>query len=236
MKETHIALAHGNGGRYMRELIDELFATRLANPLLDTGLDAVGIPDLPDGELVVTTDGFTVHPLEFPGGNIGSLAVHGSINDLAVSGALPKYLTLNAFIEEGTEIALLQRLVDAMAQAARDSKVSVIAGDTKVVRRGEADGVYFATTGFGVRPRDLRLGMQHIQSGDQVLVSGAVGNHGAAVLLAREEFGFHGELKSDAASVLEAAQALCRIPSLRFMRDPTRGGLATVANELARGT
>lgn len=236
LKETHIALAHGNGGRYMRELIDELFASRLGNAALDTSLDAATVPAMPAGELVVTTDGFTVHPLEFPGGNIGSLAVHGTVNDLAVSGATPHYLTLNAFIEEGIEIALLERLVDAMAKAAHESGVAIIAGDTKVVRRGEADGVYFATTGFGIRPHTLHLGMNAIRSGDRLLVSGPVGDHGAAVLLAREEFGFHGELQSDAGSVLEPARALGRIPGLRFMRDPTRGGLATVANEIVRST
>lgn len=236
LKETHIALAHGNGGRFMRELIDELFAARLGNAVLDTSLDAASIPALPAGILVVTTDGFTVQPLEFPGGNIGSLAVHGTINDLAVSGAVPHYFTLNVFIEEGTEIALLERLIDGMAQAARDSQVCVVAGDTKVVPRGQADGVYFATTGFGVRPQSLRLGMQHIRAGDRIMVSGTVGDHGAAVLLAREEFGFHGDLQSDSASVFEATQALCGISGLRFMRDPTRGGLATVANEMARAT
>ncbi len=236
LKETHIALAHGNGGRFMRELIEELFAARLGNAVLDTSLDAATIPALPAGVLVVTTDGFTVQPLEFPGGNIGSLAVHGTINDLAVSGAVPHYFTLNAFIEEGTEIALLERLIDGMAQAAHESQVSVVAGDTKVVPRGQADGVYFATTGFGVRPQSLQLDMQHIRAGDRILVSGSVGDHGAAVLLAREEFGFHGDLRSDSASILDAAQALCKISGVRFMRDPTRGGLATVANEMARAT
>lgn len=235
-KETHIALAHGNGGRYMRELIEDLFVARFGNPALDTSLDAAAVPPVPAGELVITTDGFTVHPLEFPGGNIGSLAVHGTVNDLAVAGATPLYLTLNAFIEEGIEIAVLERLIDAMAKAAEGSRVQIIAGDTKVVRRGEADGVYFATTGLGVRPHTLRLGMPEIRGGDRVLVSGSVGDHGAAVLLAREEFGFHGDLKSDAGSVLYLAQTLSRIPGLRFMRDPTRGGLATVANEMVRST
>lgn len=235
-KDTQITLAHGNGGRYMRELIDEVFAAQLHNRLLDTSLDAAAVPALPAGELVVTTDGFTVHPLEFPGGNIGSLAVHGTVNDLAVAGAVPHYLTLNVFLEEGLEMALLERLVASMAAAARDCGVAVVAGDTKVVRRGEADGVYFATTGFGIRPHTLRLGLDRIRAGDRVLLSGPVGSHGAAVLLAREEFGFHGELQSDAASVLAGAQALCQIGGLRFMRDPTRGGLATVANEIARYT
>ncbi len=235
-KDTHIALAHGNGGRFMRELIEDLFVSRLRNPLLDTGRDAAVVPSLGAGELVVTTDGFTVHPLEFPGGNIGSLAIHGTVNDLAVAGAIPRYLTLNAFIEEGIEIALLERLVDAMAAAARESEVMIVAGDTKVVRRGEADGVYLATTGFGIRPPGINPDMAAIRPGDAVLVSGPVGDHGAAVLLAREEFGFHGELRSDAASVLKGAQALCRLSGLRFMRDPTRGGLATVVNEIAHAT
>lgn len=235
LEETHITLAHGNGGRYMRELIEELFVARLGNPALDTSVDAAAVPALPAGELVVTTDTFTVHPLEFPGGNIGSLAVHGTVNDLAVAGAVPHYITLNVLIEEGLEVALLQRLVDAMAIAAQENGVDVVAGDTKVVRRGEADGVYLGTTGFGVRPHSLRLGMKHIRAGDRLLVSGTVGDHGAAVLLAREEFGFHGELRSDAGSVLEATRVLCTVPGLRFMRDPTRGGLATVANEIARG-
>lgn len=235
-KDAFIGLAHGNGGRYMRELIEEVFAARLDNPLLDTSVDAAGVPPLPPGQLVVTTDGFTVHPLEFPGGNIGSLAIHGTVNDLAVAGAAPRYITLNAFIEEGIEISMLERLVEAMAQAARDNGVAVIAGDTKVVPRGEAGGVYFATTGLGVRPPTLNLGTHGICAGDRLLVSGPVGDHGAAILLARETFGFQGSLRSDAGSVFDAAKLLWDLPGLRFMRDPTRGGLATVANEIALGT
>ncbi|HYW02612.1 MAG TPA: hydrogenase expression/formation protein HypE [Gammaproteobacteria bacterium] len=234
-KDSRIALAHGNGGRFMRELIRDLFAARLANPALDVDLDAVAVP-LDATEIMLTTDGFTVQPLEFPGGNIGSLAIHGTVNDLAVAGALPRYLTLNAIIEEGTEMALLERVVDAMAAAAAECGVAVVAGDTKVVGRGECGGVYLATTGIGLRLDGPRLGPRRIRPGDRVLVSGPVGDHGAAVLLAREQFGMHGELRSDAASVLPAAQALLRCPGLRFMRDPTRGGLATVANEITRMT
>ena len=141
MDDTHISLAHGNGGHYMRELIEELFARHLGNPLLDVNADAAALPSL-DGELMVTTDGFTVQPLEFPGGTIGSLAVHGTVNDLAVSGATPYYLTLSAFIEEGFEIAQLQRIVISMSEAAREANVAVVAGDTKVVRRGEGGGLY----------------------------------------------------------------------------------------------
>ena len=234
-EEKFIMLAHGNGGRYMRELIEELFARHLANPLLDTRVDAAHIP-LGAGDVMVTTDGFTVQPLEFPGGTIGSLAVHGTVNDLAVSGAVPHYLTLSAFIEEGFEIAQLERIVISLAHAAREANVAVVAGDTKVVRRGEGGGLYLATTGVGLRAAGVQLGMQHIRAGDALLVSGPVGDHGIAVMLAREQFGLRGELLSDAASVLPLTQALLKLGGLRFMRDPTRGGLATVAHEIAHAT
>ena len=236
MRDTHVSLAHGNGGRMMRELIDELFAPALANPQLDTGADAVMLPVPADRDLVVTTDGFTVQPLEFPGGNIGSLAVHGTVNDLAVSGAAPRFMTLSVFLEEGLEFAVLRRVINALADAARDSGVAVVAGDTKVVGRGDCDGIYLATTGVGFRPRGARFSLDQVRAGDCILVSGPIGAHGAAVMLARQEFGLRGDLKSDAASVLPQAQALMTVPNLRFMRDPTRGGLATVAHELARAT
>jgi hydrogenase expression/formation protein HypE len=236
LRDTHISLAHGNGGRLMRELIEELFAPALANPYLDTRADAVALPMAGEGELVVTTDGFTVQPLEFPGGNIGSLAVHGTVNDLAVSGADPRYMTLSVFLEEGLEIALLRRVIAGLADAARGAGVSVVAGDSKVVGRGDCDGIYLAATGIGFRPQGVRLGLDRVRAGDRIIVSGPVGEHGAAVLVARQEFGLHGDLASDAASVWPQAQALMSVPGLRFMRDPTRGGLATVAHELARAT
>jgi hydrogenase expression/formation protein HypE len=188
------------------------------------------------GEILITTDGFTVHPLEFPGGNIGSLAVHGTVNDLAVSGATPVYLTLNAFIEEGMEFSQLDRLIESMARAAKACGVEIAAGDTKVLRRGEGGGLYLATTGIGVRQPGLHLGLDQVRSGDMVLVSGPIGDHGTAVLLAREDFGLKGDLLSDAASVLPLAQALWDLPGLRFMRDPTRGGLVTVMHEIAHAT
>lgn len=237
MQDTHIALAHGNGGRFMRELIEEVFARHLANPDLDVQADAVPIGVPPgDGQLMFTTDGFTVQPIEFPGGDIGMLAVHGTTNDLAVSGATPLYLSLNAFIEEGTEIALLDRVVASLARAAREVGVRVAAGDTKVVRRGEGGGIYLATTGVGLRPRHVELGLHRIREGDAILVSGPVGDHGIAVMLARERFGLRGDLQSDAASVLPLTQALLPLDGLRFMRDPTRGGLATVLHEICQAT
>jgi hydrogenase expression/formation protein HypE len=235
LTDTHIALAHGNGGRYMRELIEGIFARHLGNPALDTQADAVPL-SLDSGELLFTTDGFTVQPLEFPGGDIGSLAVHGTTNDLAVAGGLPRYLSLNAFIEEGLEVALLDRVIASLARSAREIGVQVAAGDTKVLRRGEGGGLYLATTGIGTRLPGPKMGLDRIRAGDVLIVSGPVGDHGIAVMLAREQFGLRGELRSDAASVLPLTRALLGFSGLRFMRDPTRGGLATVCHEIQRAT
>ncbi len=234
MQDTHISLAHGNGGRFMRELIEEVFARHLASPSLDIQADAVPLA-LDGRELLFTTDGFTVQPLEFPGGDIGSLAVHGTTNDLAVAGAVPRYLSLNAFIEEGMEIAQLERIIASLAAAAQALDVEVAAGDTKILRRGEGGGLYLATTGIGIRSGH-RLGLDLIRDGDAILVSGPVGDHGIAVMLAREEFGLHGELQSDSASVLPLTRAALDTGGVRFMRDPTRGGLATVCHELLQAT
>jgi hydrogenase expression/formation protein HypE len=234
-RDTHILLAHGNGGRQMRELIEEVFVRHLGNPALDPNADAAALA-LPDQEVMVTTDGFTVDPLEFPGGNIGTLAVNGTVNDLAVAGADPHYLTLSCFIEEGFEIARLARLMASMGAAARSANVRVVAGDTKVVRRGEGGGLYLSTTGIGTRQRGLSLGLNRIMQGDNILLSGPVGDHGTAILLARGEFGLTGALQSDCASVAPLCRALRNVEGLRFMRDPTRGGLATVAHEIVRCT
>lgn len=235
MPTGHITLAHGNGGRYMRELISEVFAHHLANSELDINSDAALI-DLPEGNILFTTDGFIVQPLEFPGGNIGSLAVHGTCNDLAVCGADPLYLTLNAFIEEGMSFEQLDRLVKSIATTAKQCGVKVVAGDTKVLPRGDASGVYFATSGIGVCQPEISLKMSNIRSEDHILISGPVGDHGVAVMLAREAFGMRGDLQSDAASVLPFTRAIRQHPGLRFMRDPTRGGVVTVCHEIAQAT
>ena len=235
MDDDRISLAHGNGGRFMRELIEEIFARHLGRDELDTQADAVPIA-LDGGEVLITTDGFTVQPLEFPGGDIGSLAVHGTTNDLAVAGAKPLYLTLNAFIEEGFEIAALDRIVASLARAARESGVRISAGDTKVLRRGEGGGLYLATTGVGVRLPGVVPSLDRIEDGDVIIVSGPVGDHGTAVMLAREDFGLRGDLVSDAGPVMGLAEALLGLDGLRFMRDPTRGGIASVAHEIHRAT
>lgn len=239
ISDTHITLAHGNGGRYMRELIEGLFAKHLGtesgDTALDTHADAVTL-NMETSELLFTTDGFTVQPLEFPGGDIGSLAVHGTCNDIAVAGGLPRYLSLNAFIEEGLEVAVLDRLIASLARAAQESGVRVVAGDTKVLRRGEGGGLYLATTGIGTRLPGPSLSMANICTGDAIIVSGPVGDHGISVMLAREQFGLRGDVRSDAASVLPLTRALLGFSGLRFMRDPTRGGLATVCHEIQHAT
>jgi hydrogenase expression/formation protein HypE len=235
MEDDRISLAHGNGGRFMRELIEEIFARHLGKDELDTQADAVPIA-LNSGDVLITTDGFTVQPLEFPGGDIGSLAVHGTTNDLAVAGARPLYLTLNAFIEEGFEIATLDRIVASLANAARESGVRITAGDTKVVRRGEGGGLYLATTGVGVRLPGVVPSLDRIEDGDVIIVSGPVGDHGTAVMLAREDFGLRGDLVSDAGPVMGLTEALLGFDGLRFMRDPTRGGIASIAHEIHRAT
>ena len=236
MEDKHISLAHGNGGRYMRELIAEIFARHLSDPeqadALDVTLDAAPI-SLDEGEVFMTTDGFIVQPLEFPGGDIGSLAVNGTVNDLAVSGATPKYLSLNAFIEEGLEIATLERIVASLAAAARLADVKVVAGDTKVLPRGEGGGLYLATTGVGVRAKGVELGMNRIQAGDCILASGPIGDHGICVMLARQDFQISGNVLSDCGNVIDLARTAMRFGGLRFMRDPTRAGLAGVSYEIA---
>jgi hydrogenase expression/formation protein HypE len=235
IEDRHIRLAHGNGGRFMRELIEAVFAARLGNPDLDVSADATPF-DLGEGVPYVSTDGFIVQPLEFPGGDIGSLAVNGTVNDLAVSGAVPRWLTLSAIIEEGLEVATLERIVASIGAASAAAGVRIVAGDTKVVPRGNGGGLYLTTTGIGVRAASLALGLDRVRPGDKVLVSGPVGDHGTAVMLAREAFDLKGDVRSDCACVLPLTRALAALEGVRFMRDPTRGGLATVANEIAAAT
>jgi hydrogenase expression/formation protein HypE len=227
-----VTLAHGNGGRRTRRLVEEIFARHFGRSL-DTTVDAALIR--PGSEtLAFTTDGFSVQPLEFPGGDIGSLAVHGSVNDLAVSGARPTHLSCAALIEEGLPLATLDRLIRSMARAARDAGVEIVAGDTKVVPQGHGGGLYLTTAGIG-RVVRTGLGLAAIEPGDQILCSGPVGDHGVTVLLAREAFDLRGDLRSDCASVLPLAEKAWALAGVRFLRDPTRGGLATVAHEIAAG-
>jgi hydrogenase expression/formation protein HypE len=236
--EEHITLAHGAGGKSTHALVEALFLPALRNPLLEPLADSA-LLDVPDGgpRLAFTTDSFVVRPLFFPGGDIGRLAVHGTINDLAVSGARPAWLSAAFVVEEGLPLEDLRRIADSMGAAAREAGVPVATGDTKVVERGHGDGVYVVTAGVGVVDDGTNLGPEWIRPGDKVLVSGTIGDHGMAVMVARGELDLEVALESDTAPLHGLAAALLdAAPGVRCMRDPTRGGLATVLNELALAT
>ena len=236
-RDDFVTLAHGAGGKASAALIDAVFLDAFGGlerpPLTDAALIA-----LPHGEtLAFTTDSFVVKPLRFPGGSIGHLAVHGTVNDLAVMGAHPEWLSAAFVIEEGFAISELRRVVADMSEAAAASGVTIVTGDTKVVGRGAADGLYVTTSGIGVIPAGRRLGADLVERGDRVLISGTIADHGMAVMLARGDLALEAELKSDTAPVTELVEALfSAAPSTRWLRDPTRGGVGTVCNELARDT
>lgn len=228
-----VDMTHGGGGRAMADLIRDLFQKHLSNPVLDRGDDA-GLVTVPGQRLVMSTDGHVISPLFFPGGDIGALSVHGTVNDLAMMGARPLYLTAGFIIEEGFPLADLERIVWSMANAARDADVQVISGDTKVVERGKGDGVFITTTGIGVVAQDVDLSAHNVQPGQSVLVSGTMGDHGVAVLSKRENLTFETEILSDSAALHGlVADMLTAVPALTMLRDPTRGGLAATLNEIA---
>lgn len=238
LKNGRVELTHGAGGRAMAQLIADIFAPALANPYLAQGNDQAAMP-LPTGAaggtLVMTTDGYVVSPLFFPGGDIGSLAVHGTINDIAMSGAVPLYLSASFIVEEGFGLADLDRIARSMGEASRAAGVPVVTGDTKVVERGKADGVFIATAGVGVVPAGLVLSGDRATPGDVVLLSGSIGDHGVAIMSSRENLEFETAILSDSAALhgLVAAMVAAAGPHLRLMRDPTRGGLAATLNEIA---
>ncbi|MCM8596915.1 hydrogenase expression/formation protein HypE [Accumulibacter sp.] len=234
LRDGRIDLTHGSGGRAMAQLIDELFASRLDNAFLRQGNDGAVLP-FPPGRLVLATDAHVVSPLFFPGGDIGCLAVHGTINDVAVMGATPLYLTASFVIEEGFALRDLARIVDSMARAVSDAGVPVVCGDTKVVGRGQADGLYIGTTGAGVVDEGAAWSGDRAQPGDRIIVSGSIGEHGMAIMAQREGLGFVAPIVSDTAA-LHGLTAAMRASgaAIRVVRDPTRGGLATTLNEIAR--
>ena len=229
-----IVLAHGGGGQLTDELLAKLIRPKLDNPILRT-LEDSAIVDVPAGRIAFTTDSYVVQPLEFPGGDIGRLAVSGTVNDLAVCGAEPIGISLSLILEEGLETAVLRRVLDSVAETAREANVQILTGDTKVVSRGQADGVYVNTAGIGIVRPDVSLGVQRIQPGDVVLVSGSIADHGLAVMLSREKTsGIASELRSDVAPLNGLIAPLLDEPDgLVFLRDPTRGGLAGVVADLA---
>lgn len=228
-----IQLAHGGGGRLMQELIQDVFVRAFRNPMLESLHDGATWP-VEKGTLAFTTDSYVVRPLFFPGGDIGSLAVNGTINDLAMCGAKPLYLSAGFILEEGLSMEVLERVVHFMAEAARAAGVSIVTGDTKVVDRGKGDGIFINTSGVGLVPTGVRVLPTLIQPGDAILVSGDLGSHGVAVLSVREGLTFDGNVESDCAPLHHIVADLIESGiELHCLRDLTRGGLATVLNELA---
>jgi hydrogenase expression/formation protein HypE len=238
LRHGRVDMNHGAGGRASLQLIEEVFARAFDNEFLRQGNDGAALPALPAGHRpVMACDGHVISPLFFPGGDIGCLAVHGTVNDVAMLGATPLYLAASFIIEEGFPLADLKRIVDSMAAAAREAGVPVVTGDTKVVEQGKGDGVFISTTGVGALPEGRQIGGARARVGDVILVSGTIGDHGVAVLSQRESLEFETAIVSDTAALngLVAAM-LAAVPegAVRTLRDPTRGGLATTLNEIAR--
>ena len=229
-----VQLGHGSGGKMSAELLRSHFLPLLDNPVLRQLGDAAVVL-VPGGEIAMSTDTFVVSPLEFPGGNIGSLAVHGTLNDLAMMGARPRFLTTGFILEEGLPFEVLDRAIAAMAAAAHESKVMLVAGDTKVVERGRADGLYVNTTGVGIIDAKFCPRPDAVRTGDVLLVSGPIARHGMAIMSAREGLEFEAQIESDSASLVPLVELLReRVGSaVHALRDPTRGGVASALNELA---
>ncbi len=235
MNET-ILLAHGAGGTLSHELVEEVFVKAFDNRHL-ASLEDSAVLDIACGKIAFTTDSFVVTPIFFPGGDIGKLAVCGTVNDLAVSGAIPRYLSLGLVIEEGLPMADLITIVNSIARTAADAGVQIVTGDTKVVQRGAADGIFINTTGIGIFGHLAPRSVTQVKAGDKVLINGHVGDHGIAVLSKREGLGFETTLESDCAPLSGLiADLLAVCPGVRCMRDPTRGGVASTLNEIAGQT
>lgn len=231
-----ILLAHGDGGWLTHQLVQELFRPAFADPALEAEGDAAAL-SVPVGQIAISTDSFVVSPLQFPGANIGTLAVAGTVNDLAVSGAIPLYLTVGFILEEGLEIDLLRQVVAAMAATAKVADVRIVAGDTKVVEKGKGDGIYLNTAGVGVLAEPVRLGFHQIQPGDRLVINGGLAEHAVAVLHQRAGIRLPAPIQSDCRPLNHMIRAMLeRFRTVRFLRDPTRGGLATTLKEIASRT
>jgi hydrogenase expression/formation protein HypE len=228
-----VTLAHGSGGRLMNRLIEELFVAELGGPSLQARHDASVLPR-PEGRMAITTDSFVVTPLFFPGGDIGSLAVTGTVNDLAMAGAIPRWMSLGVILEEGFDMEALWRIVRSIRTTAVATGVEIVTGDTKVVERGKGDGVFLNTTGVGIVPEGREVAPTRVRSGDAVIVSGDIGRHGMAVMALREGLAFDSEIRSDCAPLVSAVTALFDAGvDVRCLRDLTRGGLLAASHEIA---
>ncbi len=228
-----VLLAHGSGGKLMHDLIQKTFAAALSNPILDK-MDDAAVFEL-EGRLAFTTDSYVVSPIFFPGGDIGKLAVCGTVNDLATSGATPRYLSLSFIIEEGMLIADLAKIVHSIRQTAAEADIKIVTGDTKVVDKGSADKLFINTSGVGVVPPGINISGSNAQPGDKIIVSGTIGDHGIAILSQREGLKFHVPVASDCAPLNHLVAEMLKVSSnIHSLRDPTRGGLATTLNEFAQ--
>ena len=229
-----VEMSHGAGGRATAQLVEELFVHEFDNPCLRQANDQACFT-LPHGRIAMSTDGHVVSPLFFPGGDIGCLAVHGTVNDVAMSGAKPLYLSASFILEEGFPLADLRRIVRSMAAAAREAEVAVVTGDTKVVEKGKGDGVFISTTGIGVVPEGVHVSGDRARPGDRILLSGPIGDHGMAIMSLRESLGFDTEIVSDTAALHGLVAAMLEaVRDVHVLRDPTRGGIAATLNEIAR--
>lgn len=233
-KQGCVEMAHGSGGRAMTQLIQQLFLRAFDNEYLHPLNDHACFPGF-NGRMVMSTDSHVVTPLFFPGGNIGSLAVNGTINDIAMAGAKPCYLAASFILEEGLPLADLQRIVNSMAETAHSAGVPIVTGDTKVVEKGSGDGVFITTTGIGIVPAGIDISGENARPGDKIIVSGTLGDHGIAVMACRENLSFNTSIESDTAALHDlVAIMIAAAPAIRVLRDPTRGGLASTLNEIAQ--
>jgi hydrogenase expression/formation protein HypE len=231
--KSHVVLGHGSGGRLSAALMRDIFLPAFGNPVLNELNDQASV-SLAAGRVAFSTDSYVVKPLFFPGGSIGELAVYGTVNDLAVGGAEPQFLSAAFILEEGLPLETLGRVVEQMAVAARRAGVSIVTGDTKVVEKGSGDQIFITTAGLGVIPDGVVLGPQYVRAGDRILLSGPIGEHGVTILAQREGLGVSGDLVSDTAPLTELCRAIVKAaPGLRTMRDLTRGGLSSAINEIA---
>lgn len=231
----YVILGHGSGGKLSHDLINGLFLPPFDNPTLRAGDDAGVVRPFPCGRLAVSTDSHVVWPLFFPGGDIGRLAICGTVNDVSMMGATPLYLTAGFILEEGLELGLLEKVVESMQSAAAEAGVQIIAGDTKVVEKGKADGLYISTSGVGVVEEGVAIGGALARPGDVVILSGPIGDHGIAVLAARNELGFETDILSDIAPLNHLVKVMLESSDeIHVLRDPTRGGVASTLNEIAR--
>ncbi|MEW8263070.1 MAG: hydrogenase expression/formation protein HypE [Candidatus Thiodiazotropha taylori] len=233
-RQGKVDMTHGSGGRAMAQLIQELFLKHLDNDLLRQANDQASF-DVAAGRMVMSVDGHVISPLFFPGGDIGSLAVHGTINDVAMSGARPTYLSAGFILEEGFPLADLEKIVISMSHAASEAGVPIVTGDTKVVEKGKGDGVFITTTGIGVVPAGINISGDRAEPGDRIIVSGSMGDHGVTIMSSRENLEFETSITSDSAALHSLVeQMVAAAPEIHCLRDPTRGGLATTLNELAQ--